>query len=156
MPAATLPRASRDNRGPISTACTMSANFTAGQRWISNAEPELGLGTVLRVEGRQLQVLFAKTGVLRQYAMQSAPLTRAAFRVGDRISGHGVRLVVESIDQRDGLLVYRGGGRELAEGALDDVQSISKADERLISGRIDANDAFELRLEALARRAEAR
>ena len=33
--------------------------FVPGQRWISNAEPELGLGTVLRIEGRQLQVLFA-------------------------------------------------------------------------------------------------
>ena len=51
--------------------------FVPGQRWISSAEPELGLGTVLRVEGRGVQVLFAKAGVLRPYAIDSAPLIRA-------------------------------------------------------------------------------
>ena len=47
--------------------------FVPGQRWISNAEPELGLGTVLRAEGRSVQVLFAKAGVLRQYAWTRLP-----------------------------------------------------------------------------------
>ena len=61
--------------------------FVPGQRWISTAEPELGLGTVLRVEGRGVQVLFAKAGVLRPYAMESAPLVRAEFRPGQRIAG---------------------------------------------------------------------
>ncbi|MBN8714469.1 MAG: hypothetical protein J0H50_10950, partial [Xanthomonadales bacterium] len=46
--------------------------FLPGQRWISSAEPELGLGTVLRVDGRTVQVLFAKSGVLRPYALESA------------------------------------------------------------------------------------
>ncbi|GLQ87973.1 RNA polymerase-associated protein RapA [Dyella flagellata] len=130
--------------------------FIPGQRWISTAEPELGLGTVLRVEGRGVQVLFAKSGVLRPYAMDSAPLVRAEFRAGQRVSGKGIAFLVERIEEREGLLVYRGEGRELHEGQLDDEQSVSQADDRLIGGRTDPVQHFELRLESLKRRAEAR
>ncbi|KGI78361.1 RNA polymerase-associated protein RapA [Oleiagrimonas soli] len=130
--------------------------FKPGQRWISTAEPELGLGTVLRVEGRGVQMLFTKAGVLRPYAQDSAPLVRAEFRVGQRVAGKGIAFVVERIEEEDGLLVYRGEGRQLHEGQLDDEQSISQADERLTGGRVDPVAQFELRLDALKRRAAAR
>lgn len=130
--------------------------FVPGQRWISTAEPELGLGTVLRVEGRGVQVLFAKAGVLRPYAIDSAPLVRAEFRAGQRVAGKGVAFLVERVEVRDDLLVYRGEGRELHEGQLDDEQSVSQADDRLIGGRTDPVANFELRMEGLQRRAEAR
>ncbi|MDE1962782.1 MAG: RNA polymerase-associated protein RapA [Xanthomonadaceae bacterium] len=130
--------------------------FVPGQRWISTAEPELGLGTVLRVQGRSVQVLFAKAGVLRPYAMESAPLVRAEFRPGQRIAGKGISFLVERVDVREGLLVYRGEGREMEEGQLDDEQAVSQADDRLIGGRTDPVSHFELRLDALRRRAEAR
>ena len=45
-----------------------------GQRWVSESEPELGLGTVLRLAGRQVQIVFTGTGVVRMYALGSAPL----------------------------------------------------------------------------------
>ncbi|WNL45166.1 RNA polymerase-associated protein RapA [Dyella sp. BiH032] len=130
--------------------------FVPGQRWISTAEPELGLGTVLRVEGRGVQVLFAKAGVLRPYAVDSAPLVRAEFRAGQRVSGKGIAFLVERVEVKDDLLVYRGEGRELHEGQLDDEQSVSQADDRLIGGRTDPVARFDLRLEGLQRRAEAR
>ncbi|HOV58475.1 MAG TPA: RNA polymerase-associated protein RapA [Rhodanobacteraceae bacterium] len=130
--------------------------FVPGQRWISNAEPELGLGTVLRAEGRSVQVLFAKAGVLRQYASHSAPLARAEFRAGQKISGNGLAFAIERVEHRDGLLHYHGEGLTLGEGQLDDVQSLSQADERLLSGRVDRADRFDFRLEALRRRAQAR
>jgi len=130
--------------------------FVPGQRWISTAEPELGLGTVLRVEGRGVQVLFAKAGVLRPYAIDSAPLVRAEFRPGQRVAGKGIAFLVERVEVREDLLVYRGEGRELEEGQLDDEQSVSQADDRLIGGRTDPVSHFELRLEGLKRRAEAR
>ncbi len=130
--------------------------FVPGQRWISSAEPELGLGTVLRVEGRGVQVLFAKAGILRPYAMDSAPLLRAEFRAGQRVAGKGIAFLVERVEIREGLLIYRGEGRELEEGQLDDEQSVSQADDRLIGGRTDPVAHFELRLEGLRRRAEAR
>ncbi|WP_430390889.1 RNA polymerase-associated protein RapA [Dyella sp. 20L07] len=130
--------------------------FVPGQRWISTAEPELGLGTVLRVEGRGVQVLFAKAGVLRPYAIDSAPLVRAEFRPGQRVAGKGIAFLVERVEIREELLIYRGEGRELEEGQLDDEQSVSQADDRLIGGRTDPVSHFELRLEGLKRRAEAR
>ncbi len=131
-------------------------HFSPGQRWISNAEPELGLGTVLRIEGRSIQVLFAKSGVLRHYATHAAPLVRAEFRVGQKISGKGESFTVERVETHQNLLHYHGGGHSLAEGELDDVQSLSQADERLLSGRLDRPDRFDFRLEALNRRAGAR
>ena len=130
--------------------------FVPGQRWISTAEPELGLGTVLRVEGRGVQVLFAKAGVLRPYAVDSAPLVRAEFRAGQRVAGKGIAFLVEQVEIREDLLIYRGEGRELHEGQLDDEQSVSQADDRLIGGRTDSVAQFELRVEGLRRRAEAR
>jgi ATP-dependent helicase HepA len=130
--------------------------FVPGQRWISTAEPELGLGTVLRVEGRGVQVLFAKAGVLRPYAVDSAPLVRAEFRAGQRVAGKGIAFLVERVEIKDDLLIYRGEGRELHEGQLDDEQSVSQADDRLIGGRTDPVLQFELRVEGLKRRADAR
>lgn len=131
-------------------------NFTPGQRWVSNAEPELGLGTVLRCDERTVQVLYAKSGVVRNYAAHGAPLTRATFRVGQRVAGRGISFVVERIDLREGLLAYSGERRELTEGQLDDEQSVSEADTRLISGRIDKPHHYELRKRALVARAAAR
>ena len=131
-------------------------DFHPGQRWISTAEPELGLGAVLRVEGRGVQVLFAKAGVLRQYAQESAPLARAEFRPGQRVAGKGRAFLVERVEIRDRLLIYAGDGKEMSEGELDDEQAVSQADERLIAGRVDAPAAFDFRLEALSRRAAAR
>ena len=112
-------------------------NYIPGQRWVSEAEPELGLGTILRCDERALQVLFAKSGVVRNYSAQGAPLARASFRVGQRIAGRGISFVVERIDLRDGLLVYSGEKRELVESQLDDEQSLSQADARLMSARVD-------------------
>lgn len=103
-----------------------------------------------------MQVLFAKAGVLRPYAIDSAPLVRAEFRPGQRVAGKGIAFLVERVEVREELLVYRGEGRELEEGQLDDEQSVSQADDRLIGGRTDPVSHFELRLEGLKRRAEAR
>ncbi len=88
-------------------------NFVPGQRWISNAEPELGLGTVVRIDGRNVQVLFATAGVLRHYAMHAAPLARAEFRVGQKVAGQKQSLVVERISENAGLLTYHAGDRAL-------------------------------------------
>lgn len=129
--------------------------FVPGQRWISNAEPELGLGTVVRIEGRNVQVLFTTAGVLRHYAMHAAPLARAEFRVGQRVAGQKHDFVVERISEANGLLSYHNGEHTLPESELDDAQPISRADERLLSARVDAPDRFDFRIQALNRRAHA-
>jgi ATP-dependent helicase HepA len=134
----------------------MTFRLTPGQRWYSTAEPELGLGTIKRVDVRALELLFTKAGMLRRYALSSAPLSRAEFRVGDQISVDGKMYNVDAAEDRVGLMFYRCGAEWIAEPQLDDVQAASAADERLTAGRIDTNARFVLRSEALLRRAEAR
>src|SRR5258706_7911800 len=101
--------------------------FAPGQRWISTAEPELGLGTVLRVDGRTVQLAFPASGLVRQYAAQSAPLARAEFRAGERIAGNGHAFTIERVERDGNVLCYFGAGHSLREGELDDVQNVSKA-----------------------------
>jgi len=134
----------------------MSDTFAPGQRWFSSAEPELGLGTVLRLAGRQVQIVFTGSGVVRMYALGSAPLLRAGFRPGERIRVSGADKLVERVEQRAGLLHYHCGNDCHPEGELDAEQPVSQADARLLSGRVDRNDQFEFRLECLRRRAQAR
>ncbi|MFY2764105.1 RNA polymerase-associated protein RapA [Arenimonas sp. MALMAid1274] len=130
--------------------------FAPGQRWFSSAEPELGLGTVLRLAGRQVQIVFTGTGVVRMYALGSAPLLRAVFRPGERVRIGGQDKTVESAELHDALIHYTCDGQAHAEGELDAEQPVSQADSRLLSGRVDRNDQFEFRRECLQRRAEAR
>ncbi|WP_245594025.1 SNF2-related protein, partial [Arenimonas metalli] len=131
-------------------------SFAPGQRWFSSAEPELGLGTVLRLAGRQVQIVFTGTGVVRMYALGSAPLLRAVFRPGERVRIGGQDKTVERAELRDALIHYTCDGQVHTEGELDAEQPVSQADSRLLSGRVDRNDQFEFRRECLQRRADAR
>jgi ATP-dependent helicase HepA len=134
-------------------------NFIPGQRWISDAEPELGLGTLLTCEGRRLTLEFAAVGEQRIYARQGAPLTRVAFVQGDRLESRaGWHLRVEQVTESAGLLTYeglddKGNPGRLAEGELSDTLRINQPKERLLAGQIDPPHWFNLRyltLQALA------
>ena len=47
-----------------------------GQRWVSDSEPELGLGIILEAGFGRVEVLFPAASERRQYALKSAPLRR--------------------------------------------------------------------------------
>ncbi len=51
-------------------------DFIIGQKWISNAEPELAMGRIIRLEDRTLSVFFDISSEERTYARKQAPLTR--------------------------------------------------------------------------------
>ena len=128
-----------------------------GQRWVSDSEPELGLGIILEAGFGRVEVLFPAASERRQYALKSAPLRRVEFKEGDRIKLHdGRALVVESVEERKGMLVYRGSGGEFTEAELSDKISFSKPEDRLFGGQVDDLRDFDLRLEALERRCSAR
>ncbi len=121
-----------------------------GQRWVSDSEPELGLGIILKAEFGRVEVLFPAAGERRQYALKSAPLRRVAFTEGDRIKLHdGGELLVESVAERGGLLFYRTAAREVPEAELSDTLSFSRPDERLLAGQTDDLPVAALRAEAL-------
>ncbi len=125
--------------------------FVPGQRWISSAELQMGLGTVLATEHRTVTILFMATGETRTYAKQSAPLSRVEFSPGDTVTSHeGWRLQIESVREEASLLTYHGRNEqgqpvELPEGQLNNFIQLSRPTERLFNGQIDADRWFDLR-----------
>jgi len=137
----------------------MSQEFTAGQRWISDAESDLGLGTVLEVEFRQITVVFLATGETRIYAKETAPLTRVAFQTGDQLTSHeGWQLKVDNVIDEQGLLTYVGirqdtGERAvLNEAGLDNFLQFQTPRDRLFAGLIDGQRWFNLRRQVFEQR----
>jgi ATP-dependent helicase HepA len=131
------------------------SKLAVGQRWISEMEPELGLGLVIHVEHRRVRLQFALSNVVRQYAVESAPIRRVRFNPGDRlISRDKIRLTVESVSEMDGILIYQGGGHDLVESSLSDTISFSTPEERLRNGHIDPGQVFDLRYESVCQQYE--
>lgn len=58
--------------------------FVTGQRWVSDAEAELGLGVVLEVENRRLTLSFPASGERRTYAIDEAPISRVRYHVDEK------------------------------------------------------------------------
>jgi ATP-dependent helicase HepA len=128
----------------------MTDNFRTGQRWISESEPELGLGSILRVTERTVTATFRATDQSREYARANAPLRRVRFRPGDDIQKRdGTSLRVQSVTEKDDLLFYNCTGTILCETELNDSTTFDKPEERLLAGHIDLSEVFELRIAAL-------
>ncbi|MEL4247148.1 RNA polymerase-associated protein RapA [Shewanella xiamenensis] len=126
--------------------------FALGQRWISDTESELGLGTVVQVEGRMVTVLFPATGENRMFSRNEAPLTRVIYNPGDTVESHeGWSLSVEELTEKDGLVVYHGIHSETGEKAslretlLNHNIRFNKPQDRLFAGQIDRLDRFGIR-----------
>ena len=130
-------------------------DFIQGQRWISEAELPMGLGTVVKADLRTVDIVFLATGETRTYAKQSAPLTRVRFSPGDDILSHdGVRVRIKDVVEHEHLLTYhgideRGTVTAIPEGDLDHHIQLSRPTDRLFSGQIDKDPWFTLRSDAL-------
>jgi ATP-dependent helicase HepA len=126
-------------------------DFVPGQRCISDAELQMGLGTILKVEQRTVTVHFMTTGEIRTYATHSAPLTRVSFSVGETIRDHtGLSIRITSIDEIHGLYQYSGVDSEgkvhtIREAELDNTLKLNKPVDRLFNGQIDKSNWFSLR-----------
>ncbi|MEW7996450.1 MAG: RNA polymerase-associated protein RapA, partial [Candidatus Thiodiazotropha endolucinida] len=131
--------------------------FLPGQRWISDSESELGLGSVVECQGRTVSIHFPAVGETRVYARQGAPLTRVAFSVGDRVeSRDGDTLLVSRVIEKNGCLNYLGEDQtgsqaSLAEADLNDSLRIDQPQQRLSAGQIDPPHWFNLRYHTLRR-----
>lgn len=131
--------------------------FQKGQRWISESEPELGVGVVVDTGPSRVFLLFRVSNTLRQYATGSAPIKRVEFSPGDTIKLHdGSIAVVDTVENREGMLTYLVGAREIPETELSDTLSFSKPEDRLFIGQVDDNSTFALRHESLRRRHQIR
>lgn len=130
--------------------------FTLGQRWISDTESELGLGTVVAMDVRTVTLLFPIVGENRLYSRSDAPITRVIFNPGDVVTSHeGWQLSINEVQQHDGVLTYVGTRLDndqpdvtLREVFLDSKLTFSKPQDRLFAGQIDRMDRFALRYRA--------
>lgn len=129
---------------------------TPGQRWISEAEPELGLGLVEELDGRRVTMYFPAGDERRVYAADSAPLRRARFQAGDHIeSTEGRKMTVASVSEDGELLVYSDyDGNSMLESELVATLGTAQVPDRLMAGLTDEDRWFELRRTALAKRRE--
>ena len=133
------------------------AKFTVGQRWISETEPELGLGIVEEVSRHQVRLAFPASAEARLYAPTNAPIKRVEFCVGDTIHSQGGEpIVIEAVKVERGIITYLAGAVKITEIDLADTISFSKPEDRLIRGQIDQSSAFNLRFEAITRLADAK
>jgi ATP-dependent helicase HepA len=126
-------------------------DYIIGQRWVSHADAQLGLGIVVDLEGRRVTLAFPAVGEERTYATENAPLTRLRFKAGDHISTvDDVELVVTGVNEQQGLLLYTGNDHHdqevtVSELELDAFVQLTTPQQRLLNGHFDKNAQFALR-----------
>ncbi len=127
------------------------AEFIPGQRWINDAQLQMGLGTVLSTDFRTVTIIFMATGETFVYAKESVPLTRVRFAPGDHIvTANDVTLEVVAVSERDALLTYSatdtsGAEHLVKESELNNFIQLNRPTERLFNGQIDRDSWFEVR-----------
>ncbi|MEF1278272.1 RNA polymerase-associated protein RapA [Vibrio fortis] len=132
--------------------------FALGQRWISDTESDLGLGTVVAMDARTVTLMFAASEENRVYARTDAPVTRVTFNVGDVIEcQEGWSLSVEEVIEEKGLFTYLGTRQDTEESSvslreifLSNQIRFNKPQDKLYAGQIDRMDNFVLRYRALS------
>ncbi len=133
----------------------MQADYTPGQRWLSDAEPELGLGLISAVEHRNLHVYFPASNTERIYARDHAPLRRFRFHAGDNVQDQQDKSFrITDCVEADGLLVYRvldteGHAHDLPESRISATVSLQQPLSRLLAAQTDSKEWFELRMQCL-------
>lgn len=133
----------------------MASRFCIGQRWISEAEPELGLGKVIAQDNRFVEIEFSIHKSKRKYAAGSAPLRRITFRVGELIEDRNGKQhrVLSVIENPSGFIEYQCEDILLSEDNISDTISFSTPDKRLLAGIVDKPADFNFRFELLQQQA---
>ncbi|WP_416307959.1 RNA polymerase-associated protein RapA [Neptunicella sp. SCSIO 80796] len=128
--------------------------FSPGQRWLSDTESDLGLGTVIDVNHRQVTLLFPASGETRVYAKQTSPLTRLALEPDEMVSSHeGWQMRIDKVTEKQGQLTYHGVREDtlqtvaLIETFVDHKMQLNQPHKRLLNGQFDGPQWFDLRYE---------
>ncbi len=124
--------------------------LAVGQRWISETEPELGLGTLMAFDNRTVDIKFVTSGSIRKYSIRNAPLKRVIFKVGDKITDNQNNIFnIEKVEEENSLLVYISKDLKVKETDVSDNIGFTGAEDRLITGQTDENKIFDLRYRTL-------
>lgn len=128
----------------------LSNVFSIGQRWFSQAEPELGLGIVDAIAQRQVTLRFPAAGESRVYNAKTAPLKRHLLAPGETaVSEAGEEFVIEEAREANGIVFYLGQEVSLPETELKSDVGLLSAEEKLLSGNFGPVDLFNFRYESL-------
>lgn len=131
------------------------SQFAIGQRYISQLDPQLGLGLVVDIEPRRVTIAFPAVEEDRTYSIETAPLTRLIYRVGDTIRhASGQQLTVSAVNEMDGLMVYEGLCREHLPHQISEVMlaadiELHQPQQRLLTAQLSQNLAFSTKVKAL-------
>lgn len=120
--------------------------FRSGQRWYSEAEPELGLGIVTEVEHKIVTIHYPLSEETRSYGKTSSPLKRYKLAVEEELTtndGHSHTVV--SIEENEGILFYL-----TAKSIIPEMNLTAKIDlhgplNRLLASNFDSHDFYTLR-----------
>ncbi|WP_154222372.1 RNA polymerase-associated protein RapA [Marinicella rhabdoformis] len=130
--------------------------FISGQRFINNADLQLGLGRVISDNVRMVKVAFDAVEEERVYAKDSAPLTRYEPQIEDvLLHKDGWSITINDVKDMNGLFIYFGikeNGEEdvIPETEIANTISLDRPFERLMNAQLDKNNWFDLRQKARA------
>lgn len=134
---------------------TQQKEFVVGQRWLSDSEPDLGLGLVTDVDFRTVSIDFKAVDETRRYARQQAPLTRLILKAGDKVTVSDLELeILDLMQTPSGLIIYetqdnKGDRHPLPESLLPDTLSMNRPLDRLLSGQFEPCQWFYLKQQTL-------
>jgi ATP-dependent helicase HepA len=120
--------------------------YKTGQRYISLAEPELGLGMVSQLEGRKVTIDYPLTEDARLYSTDSASLIRCKFSIGDVIHTlAGDAFQIADIEDSDDIIIYVSNqDKILSESDIAPDEGKVSALDRLKAGQIGSTKWFNL------------
>lgn len=132
------------------------SDFVQGQRWVVDSEPELGLGIIMSVQARTVEVFFPQVETERLYAKNQAPLTRISYSVDDtiRLKDGSTAQVVQVLDNKGFILYDVGRDQLVPETELAGDIQLNQPYMRLLTGQLDKSKWFYFRRQlddALAR-----
>lgn len=124
--------------------------FIKGQLWLSEYEPELGIGKIISTDFRNIDVEFINTKVKRKYSTRTAPLKRLIFKQGDNVNTKsGKSYIIEGLREENGLILYQTKEKELLESEITEAFDFNLVEEKIFSGVVSENSLFNLRSEIL-------
>lgn len=127
-------------------------SYTIGQRWVSEMEPELGLGILQGIEARNLIFDFPLKGERRIYRKENPPMRRYLLQVGMNMSTlEGITSEIMQIQDMGNLVAYIGlDGNPVHESQLGHGITMPKESltDRVLDAQMGDIESFELRQQA--------
>ena len=112
-------------------------------------EPDLGLGSILAVEGRNLRVHFPGPEEERLYDGTDAPLQRCRLQPGGTIPSSDGELIIEEVLEKEGLLSYRTQNGWLPESELPPYIDPQGPRDMILDGSWGISSELDLRRDAI-------